>query len=178
MNMIAPFFTRLLAGLVLSSGVLLAPAVRAEDGVDRFVKTELGIDLSRYKLGASVTNFPESTPGVAAANAESPWRRVPIQRPTPHGTNVTDFAELRFVDDRLVEVQTHVGDFSKASPGAENTRRLATFQKLGAKPLTANPSSYFVDTDQGRIRVEGFCSTTNPILLRFNIRASKPGEAR
>lgn len=176
MNVIAPFLTRLLAGTVLSCGVFLAPVGRADDEVLRFVKTEVGIDLSRYKLGASVTNFPESTPDVAAANGESPWRRVPIQRPTPHGTNVTDFAELRFVDDRLVEVQTHVGDFSKGNPGAENTRRLAAFQKLGAKPWVKNSSAFFLQTDGWRMRAEGYCSATNPMLLRFNLSAARRGD--
>lgn len=171
MNMISCFSARLVAGLILSGGLLLAPAGRADDAVARFAKAELGLDLARYKLGTALADFPELLRQNATATGTSVWHKVSVQRPTPAGTNAAIEVELRFDANRLAALRTSVVDFSKSMP--ENHRLWAAFQKMVAQPHASNLHRYVVETAQWRMSCEGFCTPEYPVILQFNLAVPK-----
>ena len=153
---------KIVAGAML---VLAVNSGRAADPVADFVKTELGVDLARYAFGTPEKNFPELLP----ANPKMPeWRRAESHKASSGATNKA-FVDLRFEKDRLVAIRAMVTGFSNGKPTQETDHLLSKFKKLGAKPLKSNPNRFVLESDVSTASVEGYCSTTNPIVLQFHI---------
>ena len=169
-NMKLPIFPNVLTGLFLTGLVILA-AGREDDVVARFAKTELGLDLARYPLGASVTNFPNSVLQPTASEGATQWRRIVMERPTRLGTNINQSVDLEFDEGRLVRLRMYVLD--QDEPGLANKRRWTELQQLGARVDTKNVNRQVLETARWRLSGEGFCNVTNPFLVGFSFTAAK-----
>ena len=168
MNVTLRLLVRAVAGWIPGLLLLVASVLRAADVVEVFAKAELGIDLARYPSGSSVASFPDLEPPYPKVLATD-WRRMKIQRPNPAGTHTSAFLDLRFENDRLVELRTM--GFEPGASTPQNARLLAAFQRLGPGPVRSNSNRFVVETKEWRMSAEGFCSNTNPIVVQFHITA-------
>jgi len=159
-------FLALTAALLAATGMSCAAAEAPADPVAQFVRKELRLDLSWFSFGVSKTNFPGLLPA-GAGEGSSGWRRLDVTAAGPR-TSVTNYFDLRFDGDRLVELRMMV--VGSLTPGTnDNVRLLAEFQKLGAKRRKTNPHRFDLETKEWRMSAEGFCSDHAPGLLQFHI---------
>lgn len=159
-------FLGLTAALLAATGMSSAAADAPADPAAQFVRKELSLDLSSFAFGVSKTNFPGLVPA-AAGEETSGWRRLEVTAAGPR-TSLTNYFDLRFDADRLVELRMMV--VGSLTAGAnDNVRLLAEFQKLGATRRKTNPHRFDLETKEWRMSAEGFCSDHAPGVVQFHL---------